>query len=211
MKSRDLHTVYDVIVSNYSIRKTSDGKYKHSFTPATTKTIYEFLANEAPVVKEGEHYNIGFTPMPDGRNIIEPSALALSSAVNPMLSYLSAKSYAKEKFDEEKMKNDTRVQHLATDDYYWAKKHAWRMYGAFMAKDAFIQYLDEIGHKSIPCVVNPPDRPSSSSTAYAETGLEEAAYLLLTTAQKISASLYKSPLFSKKFTIKGISAISHKK
>jgi hypothetical protein len=211
MRSKKLQTVYNVVASNYSIQKLPEGKYLHSFTPFTTNTVYEFIENEVPVITEGKNYNIGYTQMPDGRKIVDPSALALASAVNPMLSYLYAENLANEKYAEEKEKNDTRVLHQATDDYYWAKKHAWRMFGAFMAEDAFIKYLDEIEHKSVPCIMTPPDHPRTQSTAYAETGLEEAAYLLLSTAVKVNASMYKSDHYSGKFIIKGLNAISHKK
>ena len=211
MKAADLHTIYSLTARNYQIEELPNGKYRHSFSPETTGTVYEFEANEAPVIIEGENYNIGFRRNAAGRNIVDRSALSLASVVNPMLSYLAAQSIALEKQPEEKAKNDARVVHAATDDYYWGRKYAWRMFGAFMAENAFIAYLDESGHKSVPCTMQMDGYPPGESTAYAETGLENAAYLLLTTAEKVTKTLYESPHYSGRFTIKGINAISHKK
>ena len=211
MKSPDLHTVYSLTARDYQIEALPNGKFRHSFSPESTGTVYEFEANEEPVIIEGQNYNVGFKRNAAGRNIVDRSTLSLASVVNPTLSYLAAQSLALEKHHEEKAKNDARVTHAATDDYYWGKKHAWRMFGAFMAEDAFIAYLDESGHKSVPCTMYVEGYPPGESTAYAETGLEDAAYLLLTTAVKQTKTLYQSPHYSGRFTIYGINAISHKK
>lgn len=56
MKSRDLLTTHNLIASNYTITQIAPGKYLHTFTPATTSTVYEFEANAADVITEGEHY-----------------------------------------------------------------------------------------------------------------------------------------------------------
>lgn len=210
MRKKELHSVYDVKIRNYNIQKCGN-TFLHSFTPATTETIYQFQGDSVPVLIEGEHYNIAFTPAADGINVVDPSVLSFASAVNPMLSYLAAKKLAIEKFAEEKEKNDTRCRHEGTGDYFWAKKQAWRLFGAFMSEGSFIQYLDEIGHRSVPCRMVPDDHVPSWSTAYAESGLEEAAFLLVSTAQKATSVLYKSMVYSKTFAIKGIPAISHKK
>lgn len=213
MRSKDLQAAYNIVASNYTISKLSDGKYLHKFTPASNvNTIFEFVASEARAIEENENYNIGYAQMDDGRRVVDPSAMSLASAVNPMLSYLYAENLAKQKYAEEKEKNDTRVQHQENDgEYYWGKKHAWRMFGAFMAEDAFLKYLDEIGHKSVVCVMVPPDKPRSISKAYAETGLEKAAFLLLSTAIKVNKSMFKSEHYSGRFIIKGASSISHRK
>ena len=141
------------------------------------------------------------------------SALSLTSQVNPMLSFLAAQQIAKGNYAAEKAKNDQRVTHSAKDGYYWGKKYAWRMFGTVIAKEAFFQYLDEIGHPSVPCITRDPDLPYSNdqSTAYKEDGLEEAMRNLIVSATKASAAYFKSPLYSKKFTIKGINAITDKK
>ena len=43
MKSRDLLTVHDLIISNYTVNTVplSNGKFRHSFTTATTGKLYE--------------------------------------------------------------------------------------------------------------------------------------------------------------------------
>jgi len=213
LKSRELFTIHDLIASNYTITKLASGKYLHQFTPATTTTIYEFEANATPVVTEGERYNIGYTVDAAGRNIIDLSALSPTSQVNPMLSFLAAQHIAGGNRVIEKAKNDQRVSHSATGGYYWGKKYAWRMFGTVVAKGAFFEYLNEIGHPSVPCLTRDPDLPYSNdkSTAYAERGLEDAMRNLIASAVKTSAAYFKSPLYSKKFTIKGINALTDKK
>ena len=213
MKSRELFTIHDLIASNYSITKLASGKYRHQFTPATTATIYDFEANATPVVTAGERYNIGYTVDDDGRNIIDLSALSPTSQVNPMLSFLAAQHIAQGNRPAEKAKNDQRVSHSATDGYYWGKKYAWRMYGTVIAKSAFFKYLEEIDHPSVPCITRDPDLPypNDKSTAYAEHGLEEAVRNLIASATKASAAYFKSPLYSKKFAITGINALTDKK
>lgn len=124
MKSRDLFTIHDLIASNYTITKLACGMYHHQFTPATTATVYEFEANATPVIVEGERYNIGYSVDDAGRNIIDLSALSLTSQVNPMLSFLAAQHIAAGNHAIEKAKNDQRVTHAATDGYYWGKKYA---------------------------------------------------------------------------------------
>ena len=213
MKSRDLFTIHDLIASNYTITKLASGKYLHKFTPANTSTVYEFEANATPVVTEGERYNIGFSVDSKGRNIIDLSALSLTSVVNPMLSFLAAQQIAKGNYAVEKAKNDQRTIHTATDGYYWGKKYAWRMFGTVIAQEAFYSYLEEIGHPSVPCITRDPNLPFSNdqSTAFKDDGLEVAMRNLIASAVKVSGAYFKSPLYSKKFTIKGINAITDKK
>lgn len=213
MKSRDLFTIHDLIASNYTITKLASGAYRHQFTPATTATIYEFEANATPVLIQGHRYNIGFTVDSANRNIVDLSALSPTSQINPMLSFLAAQHIALGNRATEKAKNDNRVTHFAKDDYYWGKKYAWRMFGTAIPQSAFHQYLNEIGHPSVPCITRDPDLPygNDESFAYAEHGLEDAVKNLIASAIKASAAYFKSPLYSKKFTIKGINALTDKK
>lgn len=211
MKSKELLTIHDLIVTDYTITPLTNGMFLHSFRPLTTATRYEFEANSVAVVKEGERYNIGYRYR-DGKNIIDRSALSLSSAVDPMFSFLAAQKIAAEQYNEERGKNDRRVTHSANDDYYWGKKYAWRMFGACIAKEAFYAYLEEIGHKAVLCITQDSDFPSSNSQsiAYSETGLEQAVEDLIRTAVKVGR-YYRSPLYSREFTIKGLNALTHKK
>jgi hypothetical protein len=213
MKSRDLHTIHDVIVTGYTITPLANGKFLHQFTPATTSTVYEFEANSAPVLKDGDRYNIGFRIQPDGRRVIDTSALGKGNAVNALLSYLAAKSLSNDTLDENRAKNDQRVSHQATDGYYWGKKYAWRRYGLVMSKDAFYQYLDEIGHPSVPCFTSNPDLPygvPDQSKAYKDEGLEKAMDDLIESAVP-DGRYFKSPLYSRKFQIRPINAITDKR
>ncbi|HDS1815969.1 TPA: hypothetical protein QEM96_000589 [Pseudomonas putida] len=213
MKSRNLRTHHDVIISNYTITPMSNGKHLHQFTPSTTSTIYQFEANSAPVLKNGERYNIGFTLMPDGRRIVEPSALGKADSVNKTLSHLAAKQQAKDDLVENKGKNDQRVSHRATDGYYWGKKYAWRRYGLMIPEGAFLAYLKEIGHPSVPCITSNPDLDfptNDHSTAYKDDGLEQAMDDLIESAVK-DKQYFKSPLYSKKFQIRPIASITDKK
>lgn len=213
MKSRDLQTRHDVIIRNYRIIPLPNGKFLHQFTPFTTDTIYQFEANSAPVLLNGERYNIGFRTMPDGRNIIDPSAMGKGDSVNKILSFLAAKQQSNDILVENTAKNNQRVTHAATDGYYWGKKYAWRRYGLVMAEGAFLQYLQEIGHASIPCLTSNPDLPFSSndrSTAYRDDDLEGKIDALIETAEKVG-QYFKSPLYAKKFQIRPINSITDKK
>lgn len=212
MKSRDFLTIHDLIASNYTITKLPSGKYLHKFTPATTSTEYEVEANATPIIVEGERYNVGYTVI-GGKNVVDVSFLSKTSEVNPMFSFAVAQKIAREHRDVEKSKNDQRVTHDARDGYYWGKKYAWRMFGTVIAKEAFYQYLQEIGHPSVPCFTRNPDYPFSNdrSTAYREAGLEEVVSQLISSAVKVNKSYYKSPLYSKKFSIRGVEAITDKK
>jgi hypothetical protein len=213
MKSRDLFTIHDLIARNYKIIQLPNGKYLHSFTPKTTNTVYEFEASSSPVIEERERYNIGFSIDQKGKNIIELAALSKTAEVNPFFSYAFAQQIARENKSTEKIKNDQGVTHNATDGYYWGKKYAWRMFGSAISKDAFYSYLEEINHPSVSCTTNNPDLPyqSEPSTAYKEEGLEEAMRDLISSARKISLAYYKSPLYSRKLSIKGVKAITDKK
>ena len=81
----------------------------------------------------------------------------------------------------------------------------------------FYKYLlDCINHPNIPCTVTTPGYPrGDDSIAFANTGLETAIAELISTSIRIKDGPYfKSPLYfdgHKRFTIKGISAITDKK
>lgn len=213
MRSRDLRTIHDLIVSNYRISALPDGKYLHQFTPATTDTVYEFVANSSPVLTEGDRYNIGFYVTPNGRNVVEVTALGRSDGVDKNLSYQVAKKISLDKRDENVAKNDQRVRHEGGGDYYWGRKYAWRQYGLAVAKDAFYNYLEEIGHPSIPCITSNPDLPYSAneeSIAYADQGLEAAMDRLISSAVK-DGRYFTSPLYSRKFKIRPLNSITDKK
>jgi len=213
MKSRDLSTTHDLIASNYTIAPIAPGRYLHSFTPANTSTIYKFEANATPVIEVGERYNVGYVVNSLGEHLVEQSALSKTSEVNPTLSYEASKQIAKEKYRVERAKNDQRVSHNASDGYYWGKKYAYRMFGTAISRSAFDDYLAEIGHPSVPCITQDPDRQfaNGQSIAYKEDGLRDAIDRLFDTAQKVTPAYYKSALYSKKFSIRGISAITDKK
>ncbi|WP_110457297.1 hypothetical protein [Shewanella algidipiscicola] len=214
MKSRELKTIHDVIVSDYTIEDMGDGKFLHHFKPKTTNTRYQFIANGTPEVEEGERYNIGYYNDADGNNIIELSCMSKNNEVNPMLSYLYSKQYSKERHVSNKAKNDQRVSHTATDGYYWGKKYAWREFGLAIAQDAFHAYLKDIKHPQVDCTTTNPDLPyttNDASIAYKEEGLATAIEALIASAVKVTKVHYESPLYSKRFTIRGISAVTDKK
>lgn len=213
MKSRNLFTRHDLIASNYTITPLLNGKFLHEFSPSTTDTVYQFEANGSPIIDEGERYNIGFFIDDCNRNVIELSALSKTSEISPMFCYAYSLQLARESHLVEKEKNDIRVTHNATDGYYWGKKYAWRMFGTVISDNAFFKYLKEINHPTTPCVTNNPDLSYSSepSTAYKEDGLEDAMRNLISTAEKVTPAYFKSPVYSKKFSIKGIKAITDKK
>lgn len=213
MKSRDLHTIHDVIITGYTITPLGNGKFLHQFRPANTDRVYEFEANSAPVLKDGDRYNIGFKTTPQGRNVVDTSALGKVDSVNKNLSYLAAKQLSADILDENVAKNDQRVSHGGKGGYYWGKKYAWRRYGLVISKDAFYAYLEHIKHPSTPCLTSNPDLPYAAnerSTAYFDAGLEAAMDDLIGTAVK-TGRYFESPLYPKKFQIKAINALTDKK
>lgn len=214
MKSRDLNTIQDLIVTNYTISANGDGKFTHTFTPENTDTIYTFIANGTPELEEGEHYSIGFHIDDNGKKIVDLSCVAKNQGVNPMLSYLFAQQEALDKHTVNKEKNDTRVTHKAEDGYYWGKKYAWREFGMAIPQGAFHAYLEQIGHPAVPCITINPDLPYSNndhSIAYKEEGLAQAIEALIASAVKVTPARYESPLYAKRFMIKPISAVTDKK
>ncbi|WP_346396676.1 hypothetical protein [Pseudomonas syringae] len=214
MKSRNLYTIHDLIVTNYSIVPLSSGKYLHQFTPSTTDTVYQFETNNGNAeLEEGERYNIGFTTDAAGRKVIEPSSMGKADTVNKFLSYSAAKHFSLDKLVENKGKNDDRVRHRATDGYYWGRKYAWRRFGLVISKNAFYNYLEEIAHPNVPCRTINEDigvHSNEESIAFKEEGLKDAMDRLIETAERVGR-YFKSPRYTKKFQIRPIPAISDKK
>lgn len=213
MKSRELHTTPDLIISNYEIVPISETKFRHSFTPKTTDTVYEFVANGAPEVEVGERYNIGYY-IEDGKNIVDLSSLSKNTEDNYHFNYLCAKELSRGAHKINKGKNDERVNPSVVDgDYYWGKKYAWREFGLVVSPDVFHRYLNEIEHPQISCITSNPDMEydHSPSIAYKEQGLVEAMDLLIRDARRVTKIFFDSPYYSKRFRIKGPNAITDKK
>lgn len=208
MKSRDLLTTPVLIVSNYQIVPHPSGRFLHSFTPETTPTVYQFLANREAVLEAGERYNIGYSIDENGANWVDVSATAKADDVDPQVSYYVARKLGKEAFSVETQKSNDRVTHNAKDGHYLGKKYAWRIYGMAVARDTFDAYLEDINHPSVPCFTE-----GSPSVAYKEAGLEAAIKALIDSAVRVGGNRFRSPLLPSKrwFQIKGISAITDKK
>lgn len=214
MKSRELFTTHDLIVTNYMILSLSEDKYLHQFTTKTTGTLYKYISNnDSPIVEENGRYNVGYSKNQQGENVLELSALSKTSEVNPQISYLCAKKISEENHSVNKGKNDERVSHNKTDGYYWGKKYAWRRFGLMLSQNAFCKYLNEINHPSTRCTTSDPStsHPPSESIAYKEEGLETAIEDLINSSTRQGNRYFKSPLYSAKFQIKGLKAITDKK
>ena len=207
MKSRELFTTPVLIVTNYQIVSHPGGKFLHSFTPENTNTVYQFIANQEPILEEGQRYNIGFT-VDGGVNWVDISATAKADDVDQHKSHYVARLLGEEKRAVETQKSDERVQHSATDGHYLGRKYAWRIYGMAVARDTFDSYLADINHPSVPCFTE-----GSASTAYKEEGLAVAMDALIQTATRVNGNRFQSPLLPSKqwFQIKGIAAITDKK
>lgn len=207
MKSRELFTTPVLIVTNYQIVLHPNGKFLHSFTPENTTTVYQFIANQEPILEEGQRYNVGFT-VEHGVNWVDVSATAKADDVDQHKSHYVARLLGEERRTIETQKSNDRVQHNATDGHYLGKKYAWRIYGMAVARDTFDAYLVDITHPSVPCFTE-----GSPSTAYNEEGLATAMDALIRTATKIGGNRFSSPLLPSKkwFQIKGIPAITDKK
>ncbi|ASY78049.1 hypothetical protein [Pectobacterium polaris] len=217
MKSRELKTIHDLIVTNYQKIDLGNGRYLHVFQPATTDTIYQFEANAEDIVTEGERYNIGYTEEVEGVKIIDQSCLSKCSVLDKDFSYQYARNMSKQKHDENKGKNDVRVKHDEVEGYYWGRKYAWREFGLALPRDAFERYLiDCINHPHIACKIETEGYPQGDdSFAFLEEGLAEAIDNLIQSAYMVNKGPYfKSPLYyggEKRFTIKGVPAITDKK
>lgn len=207
MKSRELLTTPVLIVTGYTIVSHRDGKFLHSFTPESTTTVYQFIANREPVFDQGERYNIGYT-VKDGVNWVDVSASAKADHVDPNKSYYVSKLLGEELKEVETQKSDERVQHNARDGRYLGKKYAWRIYGMAVARDTFDAYMKDIAHPAVDCYTE-----GSPSVAYREAGLEGAMAALIQSVTRVSGNRFRSSLLPSKnwFQIKGISAITDKK
>ncbi len=207
MKSRELLTTPVLIVTNYGIAPHPSGKFLHTFTPETTSTVYQFIANQEPILESGQRYNIGYT-VDKGANWVDVSATAKADLVDRDKSFYVAKMLGEEARTIETQKSDERVQHRATDGHYLGKKYAWRIYGMAIAREAFDTYLEDVKHPSVPCFTD-----GGPSIAYKEAGLEAAIDALRQSSTRINGNRFRSPLFPSKdwFQIKGISAITDKK
>ncbi len=140
MKSRELLTTPVLIVTNYKIVPHVSGKFLHSFTPETTNTLYQIVANQEPILEPGQRYNIGYT-VENGVNWVDISATAKADAVDRDKSFYVAKILGEEARTVETQKSDERVVHQAQDGHYLGKKYAWRIYGMAIAREAFETYL----------------------------------------------------------------------
>lgn len=209
MKSRELHTTPVLIVSNYKIIPDNNGKFLHSFTPENTSRNYQFYANQEPIFKEGERYNIGYKVI-DGINWVDQSASAKADSVIPQVSHYVARELGEQLRENETRKSIERVKHSATDGHYLGKKYAWRIYGMSIARDTFDDYLNDIGHPMVLCYTD-----GSKSLAYKDCGIDTAMNTLIQSCVKVgkTGNRFKSKLFPRKkwFTVKGIPAISDKK
>lgn len=207
MKSRELHTVPVVVVTNYRISSHLDGKFLHSFTPESTSTQYQFVANREPLLEEGERYSFGYT-IDEGVNWVDTSAIAKAESVNPDASFHVARLFGEELREVESRKSDDRVRHAAQDGYYLGKKYAWRIYGLAIPRDVFDLYLKHIGHPHVQCFTD-----GSRSIAYAEKGLASSIDSLRTSLVRVANNRFSSPLVPQRkwFQVKGISAITDKK
>ncbi|BBD09352.1 hypothetical protein [Desulfovibrio ferrophilus] len=217
MRPRELHNCPGLIASNYKVSRVSAGSFQHEFTPKTTGTIYVvYTSSSAPVVVVGHSYNVGYVPQDNGKRLVDQNDIVEITDVDQLERVTLFEASLAEMgkiFDREKYKNDDRVKpHVHGGEYYWGKKYAWRVFGLLLGKGAFHAYLKEVGHPHIDCVVdNPDDRyPAGPSFAYLENGLEDAIRSLIVTAVK-EGQYYKSPLYSKRFTIKPLGSLSDKK
>lgn len=207
MKSRELHTTPVVVVSNYRVTPHSSGKYLHSFTPESTSTPYQFIANQEPLLEEGERYSFGYTI--DNRvNWVDTSAIAKAESVDPDASFYVARLLGEEIREVEARKSDERVTHTSQHGYYLGKKYAWRIYGMAIPRDVFDLYLEYIGHPQVPCFTE-----GSPSVAYLEDELASAIEKLRSSLVRVANNRFRSPLVPQKkwFQVKGISAITDKK
>jgi len=207
MKSRELLTTPVLIVTDYGIVPHKDGRFLHSFTPETTGTVYQFIANREPLLEEGQRYNVGYNTE-KGVNWVDMSATAKADDVDKDKSYYVSRLLGEELRESETCKSDTRVKHKPNKDHYLGKKYAWRIYGMAIGRDTFDTYLDDIRHPAVDCFTD-----KSRSTAYKEDGLLAAMDDLIASAVHINGNRFTSPLLPSKkwFQIKGLSAITDKK
>ena len=209
MKSRELDTTPVLIVSNYTITVDASGKHLHRFTPENTPTVYQFLANQEPVLEEGERYNIGYEAV-NGTNWVDISAIAKADEVNPTVSHYVSRQLGEQSRSVESGKSDARVTHTATDGRYLGKKYAWRIYGMAIARKTFDEYMEAINHPRVSCFTD-----GSPSVAYKDLDIDIAMDSLIQSCVKVgnAGNRFSSPLLPSKswFQVKGLSSITDKK
>lgn len=207
MKSRALHTTPVVVVTNYRVASHPDGKFLHSFTPESTNTTYQFIANQEPLLEDGERYSFGYA-IDNSVKWVDTSAIAKAESVDPDSSFYVARALGDELREVESRKSDERVAHTAQNGHYLGKKYAWRIYGMALPRDVFDLYLEHIDHPRVPCFTD-----GSPSIAYLEDGLASAIERLRTSLARVANNRFKSSLVPQRkwFRIKGISAITDKK
>jgi hypothetical protein len=207
MKSRELFTTPVLIVTKYKILPIPSGKFLHSFTPKNTNTIYQFIANQEPVLENGQRCNIGYT-VDDGVNWVEISAISKAVQVDQYRSFEASRQHGEEIRELETRKSDERVRHGATDGHYLGKKYAWRIYGMAVARGTFDAYLENIKHPAVSCVTE-----GTPSVAYKDDGLHAAMKALIYSATRVGEGRFYSPLLPSQrwFQIKGLSSITDKK
>jgi hypothetical protein len=207
MKSRMLETTAIVVVTNYEVMPYEGGKYLHRFTPESTSTRYQFVANQEPILEEGERYSFGYI-VEDRVNWVDISAISKAEDVNPDASFYLARLHGTEIRSVELAKSNERVRHEAADGQYLGRKYAWRIHGMAVPREVFDMYLEHIGHPSVRCHTE-----GTESIAYKEEGLADAVENLRASLVKLNNNRFRSPLIPAKkwFMVKGLSAITDKK
>ena len=209
MKSRELLTTPTIIISNYTIFPTQDGKFIHQFTPENTDTVYQFVANREPILINGERYNIGYRKI-DGVNHVDVSAIAKADSVDPKVSHYFARHLGEQQRDVETRKSLERVVYTGVTGLYLGKKYAWRIYGEAFPRGVFDAYLEAINYPRINCTTE-----GTQSIAYKDEGLAEAMDSLVNSCIRInnSSNRFKSHLIPTKkwFNVKAIAAITDRK
>lgn len=217
MKSRELKTIHNLIVTNYNVVPVTATKFRHSFTPLTTDTEYVYYGNSEPILKNGDRCTIGYHENENNEKIIDRSSLSKIENTDKDMSFLYSMYLSKQKHDENKAKNNNRVTpHIVNGKYYWGKKYAWREFGLFISQDAFHKYMDSINHTKIKCTTAADGYPQGQdSFAYLEDGIADAMKRLVDSAEIVKNGPYfKSPLYMEgknKFQIRGTQAITDKK
>mgnify|MGYP001825383560 CR=1 FL=1 len=207
MKSRELKTTPEVIVTNYTFKLLPSGETLHRFTPQNTETVYQFFDSDEPRLKVGKAYSLGYLTV-HGINWVDVTTIAPADKVNPYLSHRAARHLGELIREVETRKSNERVKQSATNGHYLGCKYAWRIYGMSVSDEAFSAYLDGIGHPSVSCTTL-----GTPSIAYKEEGLEAAIDALIDSCIRIRGNRFRSPLLPSKkhFKVKGIDAITDKK
>lgn len=209
MKSRELKTTPVLIVSNYVICPDSSGRWLHKFTPESTSTVYQMIANKEPIFLVGERYNIGYETE-SGINWVDISATSRADVVEPTVSHYVASKLGQQRKHTETQKSNDRVVHSAIDGVYLGKKYAWRIYGMALARDTFDEYLNAIDHPRVSCLTD-----GSPSIAFKDEGIRVAVDALIASCIRVGnvGNRFSSSLLPRKkwFMVKGLEAITDKK